>query len=716
MASSGSGDAPAPQRCLNQYLLSKTNAPYDGLKASLREKTSRSTLNSLQSLTFFKAEKDALEPLLNLLLSTEDKKTTRLLHYFLTEISQYKYTNVAETKLINTAFTKEVAHKDLSRRIAALRNYVLLAPSDSLVEANLKELVLGFLRKTAEDKSSGSKEKKKGFFSRGTDASRERCLIQYGALVACRHRFPKPQQAMFVPIIDAIRSDDPAASRHAAFLTLEYTKDSPSNVAPNIHRFLPHMRGKEAAYLTDPLARVYFAQICTLVGLKADINNDFFQALVQSVIDVHIRVAFEGMASLALFPWPTLEKAVLSPIPPDPEVPLWESLSSPTPLFSVIVKRLTSSLSLTSPTSSSPLVHSACRTVKILAEAFSKHLSSQLSAKSESKDPDLDPITDKTVEHPLAPLYSHVVTLLDAPSSHVRLQALKTLVWLGLPNNEDSDQFRNILAAQFMTGANLSANLVEAVFTEWLRRVQALPRFSGLALTLIADWFWLAPEKLNFSVVFSIWKTIMGFGAKGRALVLRNIFEILDRDLIPQQRTFTHLIRKNIFWFLGENGNVLVNDVPEHYSKGTDITNPGLKAIVLRVSQEALFGGWEVRSVCVDALAKIAILSASSARIHIYGVASHLLQEDAASVSTSASSLVSLLDQLLGERKKWLSTFKSAPKTLDSATLELLYETHKNLVQQCEVICLLPKDFAPLGPECKPYLKIHQDKTKSFFS
>jgi hypothetical protein len=62
-----------------------------------------------------------------------------------------------------------------------------------------------------------------------------------------------------------------------------------------------------------------------------------------------------------------------------------------------------------------------------------------------------------------------------------------------------------------------------------------------------------------------IWKTIIGFGPKGRALVLTNIFFILDRDLVPQQRTVSILIRKNIFWFLGENGNVLVNDIATAY-------------------------------------------------------------------------------------------------------------------------------------------------------
>ena len=130
------------------------------------------------------------------------------------------------------------------------------------------------------------------------------------------HRFARPQQALFVPVIDAIRSDDPAAARHATFLTLEYpcihpstllssfsfhllfnlallvapssspycsasfldfisfirsvsdkqrfTKEAPQNVAPNIHRFLPHLKGKEAAYLLDPLARVYFANVSIL--------------------------------------------------------------------------------------------------------------------------------------------------------------------------------------------------------------------------------------------------------------------------------------------------------------------------------------------------------------------------------------------------------------------------------------------------------------------
>lgn len=69
-----------------------------------------------------------------------------------------------------------------------------------------------------------------------------------------------------------------------------------------------------------------------------------------------------------------------------------------------------------------------------------------------------------------------------------------------------------------------------------------------------------------------IWKTIIGFGAKGRALVLQNIFEILDRDLIPQHRIYQPSIRKNIFWFLGENGNVLVDEVPEHYTKGGNVS------------------------------------------------------------------------------------------------------------------------------------------------
>lgn len=94
---------------------------------------------------------------------------------------------------------------------------------------------------------------------------------------------------------------------------------------------------------------------------------------------------------------------------------------------------------------------------------------------------------------------------------------------------------------------------------------QSVTHFSGLVLTLIADWCWLAPESVTFSTVFAIWKTIIGFGAKGRALVLANLFEILDKDLIPQQRTISIFIKKNIFWFLGENGNILVDEIPAHY-------------------------------------------------------------------------------------------------------------------------------------------------------
>lgn len=49
--------------------------------------------------------------------------------------------------------------------------------------------MIGFLRKTGEDKKEGKEKEKKKFFARGTDSSKEKSLVMYGALVACRHRY-----------------------------------------------------------------------------------------------------------------------------------------------------------------------------------------------------------------------------------------------------------------------------------------------------------------------------------------------------------------------------------------------------------------------------------------------------------------------------------------------------------------------------------------------
>lgn len=190
---------------------------------------------------------------------------------------------------------------------------------------------------------------------------------------------------------------------------------------------------------------------------------------------------------------------------------------------------------------------------------------------------------------------------------------------------------------------------------------------------------------------------------------------MLDRDIKPHHRVINLALRTKILWFLGENANLLADEHPEKYlslssqvGSGGDIPNGALKAIILRLSNAALFGPWETRSVCTEGLAKIAVRSGTAVKVHIYSFASILNKNETTSCVTSiASLLLAALSQQLEARIKWLPVIKST--SISSQQLSELFADHERLLKQCEVFCSLPKGFSPLGAECRPYFKQYCD-------
>lgn len=229
-------------------------------------------------------------------------------------------------------------------------------------------------------------------------------------------------------------SNDPVGARHAVALTLDYAKEAPAEVAPNVKRFIPHLKGKEAVYLTDTIARVYFTSLSATIGISSEGSSspEFFQCLIQNLLDIHPRVAFEAMIALARFPWPKLEKATvlnISPEVPDGATQLHETIANPIPVLQAITSRLSTTLPMPSPA----VAHASCRVIRTLAAAYHEYLASsdqpvnqqQLSSPTPTtKFPSLD-LRDNIGAHPLASLTNPLVVLLSAPSAFVRAQALK---------------------------------------------------------------------------------------------------------------------------------------------------------------------------------------------------------------------------------------------------------------------------------------------------
>eukprot|EP01133_Synstelium_polycarpum_P018954 gene18954-22682_t len=268
---------------------------------------------------------------------------------------------------------------------------------------------------------------------------------------------------------------------------------------------------------------------------------------------------------------------------------------------------------------SNPFTHMACKLIAALSLLYVKH--------TYPKDADQMPVVgvwtelEKTVAgaqpHPFSTLTATIMNLLTVSSSiSIRIQALRALVWL-CPSTlcPASRTFQETFKAQ-MKEANHPAHLFKELFFEMYKRVIATPILVPMVLQLVYDWIDIVPHKVDTGLICQIWKTVIEFGKEGRERVLQNIFQILDRAIHPDFRIVSLEILKDIVQFLGDHANTITYENSD-MSKPTT-PNMALNSIILRLEQYAIFHPWQIRFTSIDALAKIAFLSSSPVRIHIY--------------------------------------------------------------------------------------------------
>ncbi|EFA80191.1 hypothetical protein PPL_07013 [Heterostelium album PN500] len=704
-------------RCLSQYLQSKIPTNYDSLKQSLRDATDKKNSSkiqtSLQNLTYYKVEKDILDTLLSIISMTDDKKILKLAYYFLVEISAYRtqINNSAEIKNMITIFTKEMNHKDISRKVVSLKTTAMLAPNDSLVDSNIMEVISGILRKVGEDPDKV--QKKKGFFSKVSDLGRERALLQYACFVACRNRF-KNNPSLFMPIVEGIKCTDQVGARHAVQLTLDYAKENVSTVAATIKRFLPLLKankGKEAVALIDPFARRSFIALCGLIAKQsspAD-SKDFFQNICQSVMDSHTAVWCCAINTLCKFPWKTLESGTIEPISTtDNDTPsYYDPIGNVTPLLVGISNRIKTGfavhISSHATQQSVPFTHMACKLINSLSQSYVKHQYPKDAAQNPQVGvwTELEKSDPKMPVHPFAGLTAAVTSLLQiSPNISIRVQALRALVWL-CPSSlcPAARAFFDIFKAQLYEPGH-PILLFRELFGELYKRIVETPILSPFLLQLVYDWIDIVPHKVDTSLVRQIWETILNFGLEGRERVLQNCFSVMDRSIHPDFRVVSLEILKDIVFFLGDYANVITYENQNNSTTLAVTDNQALNSIILRLEQYAIFHPWQIRMTAIDALAKIAFLSSSAVRIHIY----HFLTTSPndshgwTSVKSNNSTIINIIDQLLTLRSKWLPLLK----TINPTQKKELINDHNSLTLQIGMFFdSPPTDYYPIGIETK---------------
>ena len=348
--------------------------PYDAVRTAMQDaalgkkkpSTSKVAL-LLRALTYYKLDNDLAEVIFQILdryvvNEKDDEKRRQLLpyiHYLLAELAPSEPRALAGVR--DTLSKETKVGVALNRRLPALRSYSLWAEGSAWQELLAEQV------SKLELEPEGKKKEKTGLFS-GLAGSKkdwsdaaERADLQALLLSAARAR-PRRSLLQRGPLLEALRSDELLAVRHAAALLLTNAPEEASAIAPQLRPLIPHLRQKDAVCLSDVLARVYWTRLCGILShTDGDVGEDFGQAVLQSLIDVSDRVFLEALAVLRLTPARLHTDASIV-------VSSGDGKESRINALREAHLRITDLLDAASPPS---LVHAVCRALANLAEAYS---------------------------------------------------------------------------------------------------------------------------------------------------------------------------------------------------------------------------------------------------------------------------------------------------------------------------------------------------------
>jgi len=126
--------------------------------------------------------------------------------------------------------------------------------------------------------------------------------------------------------------------------------------------------------------------------------------------------------------------------------------------------------------------------------------------------------------------------------------------------------------------------------------------------------------------------------------------------------------------------------VPDETELPPGMSNPVLRTVIMRLQYSVAFGSWEVRLVCLRALAKIAFLSNFEVKLHLYSFFQTICKDNSVGLAAEASPILSTLHKIFlafSEYVKMGTNLTQAKKT----------ELNDEIKQYCNI----PENFHPLG-------------------
>jgi hypothetical protein len=116
------------------------------------------------------------------------------------------------------------------------------------------------------------------------------------------------------------------------------------------------------------------------------------------------------------------------------------------------------------------------------------------------------------------------------------------------------------------------------------------------------------------------------------------------------------------------------------------MANPLLRTVIMRLQYSVAFGSWEVRLVCLRALAKIAFLANFEVKLHLYSFFQTICKDQSVGLAAEALPIFTTLYKIF-------IAFSDYVKTGTNLTNAKKTEINNEIRQFCSI----PQDFHPLG-------------------
>jgi len=321
-------------------------------------------------------------------------------------------------------------------------------------------------------------------------------------------------------------------------------------------------------------------------------------------------------------------------------------------------------------------------------------------------------------------LYKKIDTVLIHDCSFVKFQAFKASIW----RLDKVSQIVRRLKMEIKSNVNWMPFHIHELLMTLLdfskNRPTVFDEFANLCSYICI----YLSERVDVDLLIALFKQLIPTKQKDERQIelttrfLSMVFSVLDECLTGSKEsselTFAILI------FLGEyankicdepsvnekesiedSGSINISDPKQIYQQVDtfDIHNQAMKSIILKLIQNTMYNTPQIRTCCLEGLAKIAFRSLDPIRLFVYEFLSYMSQHEYFGVSAKCKSITNVLDEVYLLQQSFIKL--TTAKDVTDESLVQFFDEHERVKEKISFFARSNPAFLPLGNPSRPFLK-----------